>query len=229
MKKLFALLLLPSLAFAGKIGENYIGIGTYHQTYSYDVRTNPNIGSWDAEFDGFGFSIGGNLNLSQLDDKKWGADLSLGYSQADLSPNSEAVDFLTTFGVSSTEANSDIKVKSFGLNLIPYTKLGDGILFASLGFGRAETNDDKESGLVLGAGYEISSGKFTITPTFSHISLDTPQSDQMTFGVKTNYKLSHNLNLLLGYSHTDADNLIDDGLTIDPSANTFSAGLSYNF
>jgi hypothetical protein len=25
MKKLFALLLLPSLAFAGKIGENYVG------------------------------------------------------------------------------------------------------------------------------------------------------------------------------------------------------------
>jgi len=26
MKKLFALLLLPSLAFAGKIGENYVGV-----------------------------------------------------------------------------------------------------------------------------------------------------------------------------------------------------------
>ena len=27
MKKLFALLLLPSIAFAGKIGENYVGAG----------------------------------------------------------------------------------------------------------------------------------------------------------------------------------------------------------
>ena len=26
MKKLFALLLLPSIAFAGKIGENYVGV-----------------------------------------------------------------------------------------------------------------------------------------------------------------------------------------------------------
>lgn len=231
MKKFFALLLLPSIAFAGKIGENYVGIGTFNNTNSADIRTSPSVGSWDAEWDGWGFTLGGNLNLKSLDSSSWGADIYFVYTQIDLEPNSEAVDYLTDAGSSSP--NDDLESSSFGINLRPYTKLGDGLIFASLGFGRSESDDVKESGLSLGAGYELTLDKISLRPQITHVSLDEPIGDQTSFGLIANYELSDKINLILAYRHTKAEdiNLEVSGVDvkIDQSANTFDIGISYEF
>lgn len=229
MKNICTLLLLPSIAFAGKIGENYIGIGTYNNTQSADIRTSPNVASWDAEFDGWGLTLGGNLNLKSLDVSPWGADISFAYAQADLKPNSEAVDYLTDVG--ATSPNDDLESSSFGINLRPYTKLDGGLIFASLGFGRMEVDGTKESGLTLGAGYELSFDKLSLRPQITHVSLDDPIGDQTSFGLIANFELSEKINLILGYRHTKAEDfnfeLYGIDVNVDQKSNTFDIGISY--
>lgn len=232
MKKLFTLLLLPPLAFAGKIGENYVGFGSGHITQSFEVRTSPNNISWDAEYDGWAFSFGGNFNLSAPDkNKQWGADVLLSFSSADLEPNADAVDYLTA--IQSTNPSRDLEVTSLSGALRPFMTLGEGKLFGSFGFGRVENDDSKETGLLLGAGYEATFDKITITPSISHTSLDDDLTDTLSFGVSANYELTEKLDFVFGYSHTITDDVsfIYSGETvnIEPSSDTFAFGLTYNF
>jgi hypothetical protein len=232
MKKLLALLLLPSLAFAAKIGENYVGFGIGHTTQSIDVRTSPNNLSWDAEYDGWAFSFGGNFNLSAPDkNKQWGADVLFSFSSADLEPNADAIDYLTA--INSTNPSRDLEVNSLSGTLRPFITLGEGKLFCSLGFGRVENDDSKETGLVLGAGYEATFDKITITPSITHTSLDDGLTDSLSYGVSANYELTEKLDFVLGYSHTITDDVsfVYSGETVnlEPYANTFAFGLTYNF
>jgi hypothetical protein len=57
MKKLFALLLLPSLAFAGNIGKNYVGAKLGATNFGVDIS------GVDVELDGFSFRLGGNYKI----------------------------------------------------------------------------------------------------------------------------------------------------------------------
>ena len=240
MKKLFALLLLPSLAFAGKIGENYIGIGSGFITQSLDIRTTPNNFSWDAEYDGWAFSIGGNFNLAApANDRNWGTDVSLSFATADLEPNTDAINYVSTIntalGISNSTNNpqKDLEITSFSGTLTPFILLGDGKLFASVGFGRTEMDDSKETGLLLGGGYQATFDKLTLTPSIAHVSLDNDLSDSFSYGIDISYELTKTLDLILGYSHSESDKISyavnNETVNIDPSSDTFTFGITYNF
>ena len=240
MKKLFALLLLPSIAFAGKIGENYVGVGSGFIKQSLDIRTTPSNLSWDSEYDGWAFSFGVNFNLAApSNERSWGTDVSFSYTTADLEPNSEAINYVTAvnaaLGIPNSNNNpqKDLEVTSFTGTLTPFVMLGDGKLFASLGFGRSEMDDSKETGLLLGAGYQATFDKLTLTPSITHTSLDNDLSDSFSYGIEISYELTKTLDLILGYSHSESDKISykinNETVNIDPSADVLAFGITYNF
>ena len=110
MKKLFALLLLPSLAFAGNIGKNYVGASVGYMSSNFEVA------SVDFDFDGFAFGLGGNFNAVPLS-SSYGADISISFAQGSgLEGNSNVTNALG--------ANVEIDSTSMVLAFRPFTKLG---------------------------------------------------------------------------------------------------------
>ena len=77
MKKLLALLILPSVAFAGKIGENYLGLEL--GSTNFDFGASWGTGSVSGDANGFSFGIGGNYNLYEKEDANYGVDLSIAF------------------------------------------------------------------------------------------------------------------------------------------------------
>ena len=78
MKKLFALLLLPSIAFAGKIGENYVGVELGSSSIGFAYSDNdPTSVAIDSS--GFSWEISANYNIYKPNAGKYGADLYLSY------------------------------------------------------------------------------------------------------------------------------------------------------
>ncbi len=77
MKKILSLLLLPRLVFAGKIGENYVGVelGSTNFDFKYSDPTH----SVATDANGFSWSISGNYNLYQPNTAQYGVDLGLTY------------------------------------------------------------------------------------------------------------------------------------------------------
>ena len=110
MKKLFALLLLPSLAFAGKIGENYVGakIG--------QGATGLEISGIDVDWDGFAFKLNGDYNLYSA--VNYGSDLN--------------IDFISGSSLDGP-LGTDADLSKFEAILRPYIKFSDLIFFANLG------------------------------------------------------------------------------------------------
>ena len=168
MKKLLALLILPSLGFGGSIGSNYFAVGGGY------LNNNIEVSGVDLGFDGFAFGLGANFNAIPLtDDSSYGMDLSISFSQgSDLEGDSVVTSLFNT--VVELESSSLIIAAK------PYTKFGDNIVFANLGYSYAknklsaagESLSDTDSAFVLGVGTEFEFESISFGPSVNWIFND---------------------------------------------------------
>ena len=229
MKKLFALFLLPSIAFAGNIGKNYIGAGVGY------ISSNFEIASVDFDFDGFAYGLGANFNAVPLS-SSYGADISISFTQGSgLEGNSNVTNL---YG-----ANVEIDSTSLVLALRPFTKLGSNIVFADLAYSYAKTEldvagvktADSDSAFALGVGTEIDLNNITFTPSLTWIFNDNEAasnidlSDAISLSLPFDYHYNEKLDISLSYSHLFYDSFTFGGLSIKPSGDAFSLGVKYKY
>ena len=244
MKKLFALLLLPSIAFAGKIGENYVGVelGTSNIDFTYAEAA----GSVSTDGDGFSWAISGNYNLYNAGTENYGLDLGLSYF------NTSADDTASDTGGTKWTTDTDLSV--FSLILRPYYDLGSFKIFADLGLFNQDieidikhSSTDKASGdsseFLYGVGFELDLGeKFSIQPSVAWT--ESPNlivasgstllgSDTVTFAIPVSYRYSKNIDITASYSSVSNDDFVHS-TTKTTKANseptsTLAIGIDYKF
>jgi hypothetical protein len=229
MKKLFALLLLPSIAFAGNIGKNYVGAGVGY------ISSNFEIASVDFDFDGFAYGLAANFNAIPLS-SSYGADISISFAQGSgLEGNSNVTN---AFG-----ANVEIDSTSMVLALRPFTKLGGNIVFADIAYsyGKSELDvagvktADSDSALALGVGTEIDLNNITCTPSLTWIFNDNEAasnvdlSEAISLSLPFDYHYNEKLDVSFSYSHLFYDSFTFEGASIKPSGDAFSLGVKYKY
>jgi hypothetical protein len=244
MKKLFALLFLPSLAFAGKIGENYVGVelGSTNIDFGYSDSGSTNVAT-DAN--GFSWEISGNYNLYQPTAEKYGADLMLSYFSA--SGDDSAKDN----GDQTWKTDTDVSIFKVGLR--PHYDIGGFKIFVDLGLLHQDyemdiINDDtaKVSGdsseFLYGAGFELSSGKFVLTPSVAWA--ETPSlktsggdtyngNDTVTFSIPVSYSYSQNIDITASFSAINNDDFTRTQGTrwekVKSESTSWGLGIDYKF
>ena len=229
MKNLFVLLLLPSIAFAGNIGKNYIGASVGY------ISSNFEVASVDFEFDGFAFGLGANFNAVPLS-SSYGADISISFAQGSgLEGNSNVTNALG--------ANAEVDSTSLVLALRPFTKLGSNIVFADLAYsyGKSELDvagfktTDSDSAFALGVGTEIDLNNLTFTPSLTWIFNDNEAASQIdlseaiSLSLPFDYHYNEKLDISFSYSHLFYDSFTVSGVSIKPSGDAFSLGVKYKF
>ena len=229
MKKLIALLLLPSIAFAGNVGKNYVGAGLGY------ISSNFEVAAVDFDFDGFAYSLGANFNAVPLS-SSYGADISISFAQGSgLEGNSNVTNALG--------ANVEIDSTSMVLALRPFTKLGGNIVFADLGYsyGKSELDvagvktSDSDSAFALGIGTEIDLNNLTFTPSLTWIFNDNEAasnvdlSDAISLSLPFDYHYSEKLDISFGYTHVFYDSYTFQGASIEPSGDAFILGIKNKY
>jgi len=229
MKKLFVLLLLPSIAFAGNIGKNYVGAGVGYMSSNFEIA------SVDYDFDGFAFGLGANFNAVPLS-SSYGADISISFAQGSgLEGNSNVTNAMG--------ANVEIDSTSVVLALRPFTKLGGNIVFADLGYsyGKSELDvagvktADSDSAFALGIGTEIELNNITFTPALTWIFNDNEAasnvdlSEAISLSLPFDYHYSEKLDISFSYSHLFYDSFSFGGASIKPSGDAFTLGVKYKY
>lgn len=243
MKKLFALLLLPSLAFAGKIGENYVGVEL--GATSIDFKRIDAGGAVSTDANGFSWEISGNYNLYQPGAENYGLDLLLSYA------NGSGDDSGTHTGTNVTWT-SDSDISLFSVALRPHYDLGGFKIFADLGLFHQDIEIDvknpdttKVSGdsseFIYGGGFELTSGKFAISPSFSWTespSLKTSGgdtyngNDTMTFSIPVSYSYSNNIDITASFSAVNNDDFINASTSAEKvvsESTSWGIGIDYKF
>jgi hypothetical protein len=250
MKKLFTLLLLPSIAFAGKIGENYVGVelGSTNIDFGYSDNDPTNVAT-DAN--GFSWEISGNYNLYQPSAEKYGADLILSYFSA--SGDDSAKDNKTRTW------NTDTDVSVFNVVLRPHYDIGGFKIFVDLGLFHQDLEQDikitdstnntsinKVSGdsseFLYGAGFELSSGKFVLTPSVAWAESPSVKTsdgdtfngnDTLTFSIPVSYSYSQNIDITASFSSINNDDFTRtqgaDWAKVKSESTSWGIGIDYKF
>ena len=211
MKKLFAFLLLPSLAFAGKIGENYVGASLGDYTWENINTSNP------IDVSGLSFEIRGNYALHS--GVSYGADLSL--------------QFLSANGLDGTPAIIDVDITKFDILLRPYYTFQDIKLFANLGLSSlsADMNGVElidDSAFLPGVGFEFSIDKITFSPAVNFVDYGIP-AEGMTWSLPLQYQINDSIDALFKYEGSNLDDYISSGVRQENELSTWSLGIDYKF
>ena len=211
MKKLLALLLLPSLAFAGNIGENYVGASLGDYTWENINTSNP------IDVSGLSFEIRGNYALHS--GVSYVADLSL--------------QFLSANGLDGTPAIIDVDITKFDILLRPYYTFQDIKLFANLGLSSlsADMNGVElidDSAFLPGVGFEFSIDKITFSPAVNFVDYGIP-AEGMTWSLPLQYQINDSIDALFKYEGSNLDDYISSGVRQENELSTWSLGIDYKF
>jgi opacity protein-like surface antigen len=218
MKKLFALLLLPSIAFAGKIGENYVGakIG--------QGATGLEISGVDFDWDGFAFKLNGNYNF--YSDAKYGTDLN--------------IDFISGSSLDGP-VGTKADVSKFEGVLRPYMIISEITLFANLGVVAAdlEIKADDFTGKIdktifsPGVGIEFSLDKLSVAPSIDWVDFDSTNAKGIFVTIPASYAFQDNISITLEYemaSFDSFDTTIDgDDVRAEYIYDSLMVGIDYKF
>ena len=242
MKKILSLLLLPSLVFAGKIGENYVGVELGSTNFDFKFSDPTNSVATDAN--GFSWSFSGNYNLYQPNTAQYGVDLGLSYLNG--SGDDSAID---TDGDTWT---TDTDLSVFTLTIRPHYNLGAFKVFADLGL----VNQDYEvkvnttnlsgdsSEFFYGLGFELSlSEKFSIQPsvTFNDsVNITTSESPPATFNgndtvaylIPVSYSYSEHIDITASFSAINNDDFVSSTTStvkVKSESTSWGIGIDYKF
>jgi hypothetical protein len=221
MKKFFALLLLPSIAFAGKIGENYVSAQVGFADVGFEVL--------DTEFtwDGFAFELAGNVAL--VTEESYGLDLHLSLLHA---PSLEG------------PGSSETDVTFLNGLARPYIHLGSSKIFANLAFSKASWELNGESQLddtefSPGLGIEFSSDKLTIAPSIDYVNYgegiplgngDTWEDGRaLIYTIPVSFQYSEKVDVTFKYEIADFEELSLNGLNNGYIYDSFMFGIDYKF
>ena len=229
MNKILLLFLLPTLTFAGNIGSNWAGAGIGYLSTGYEIN------SVDYDFEGFSYGFGTSFNVVPLN--TYGVDISLGFSQASgLEGNSNVTNLLG--------ANADIDSSAFTMNLRPFAKLGESIVFADLGYSYAKSEVDvtggtktsnSSSALAFGLGAEIDLAPLTFTPSITWIFNDTDATNQfdlseaISLAIPLDYHINEIIDISFSYNHVFYDSFNVGANSITPSSDSFLLGFKYKY
>jgi hypothetical protein len=244
MKKLFALLLLPSIAFAGKIGENYVGVEL--GSTNFDFKYTETAGSVSTDANGFSWEISGNYNLYDPSSEKYGLDIMLSYY------NGSGDDTGVPTSGSSTPWTTDTELSIFTAILRPHYDLGGFKVFLDLGLFHQDieidikhSSTDKATGdsteFVYGAGFELDLGdKFSIQPSISWTESPNVNSssnsfkgnDTVTFSIPVSYSYSENIDITASFGAVNNDDFIHTTTSttkVTTESTTWGIGIDYKF
>lgn len=226
MKKLFALLLLPSLAFAGKIGEKYIGAAIGIANVGFDGIYAPAYPT--KEWDGFSFEIFGNLPI--VEENTYGIDLYGSFlSGSSLEgPDNSKADMHFLKGLART-----------------YLKINEFSIFANLGFSSGTWKIDgveqvDDSTFSPGIGFETSIDKFTISPSIDRVNFGSgtviapgtvwEPGDGIIYTIPLSYQLNDKISLKIKYELGDFSEFIEsDGTKNEAIYDSLMFGIDYKF
>ena len=249
MKCITTLLLLPSVIFAGKIGENYLGAGLGASSIDFKYADSAASGTRvSTDANDFSFNLKGNYNLYESG-SNYGVDIPLFFlnaSGADSSPDSDGDIWKT---------DTDFSVFSLGLR--PHYSFGNFKVFADLGllYVDIETKINWEDGnssnassdgtkFNYGFGVEIElTEKLSIQPiiTWSETeNLVTTSStygredysgdDLLSFTIPVSYSYSEKIDITASFMMVDLDEFKDSaGDMIEIEKGSWSIGLDYKF
>jgi opacity protein-like surface antigen len=213
MRKLFALLLLPSIAFAGKIGENYVGakLGSTNAGIS--------VAGVDVEWDGFSFKLNGNYNTYNKD--SYGIDLNL--------------DFVSGSGLDGP-LNTSGDVTKFEALLRPHMTLSEIKIFANLGVSVADlelkvspnTYSVDESSFSPGLGFELSFNELTFTPSVDWVDYDTT-AEGVFINLPISYEYNDKVSITFEYEVASFDDVTISGTKYEYIFDSLMIGLDYKF
>ena len=211
MKKLFALLLLPSIAFAGKIGENYVGVSLGDYTWE-NINTSTPI-----EVSGLSFELRANYALHS--GGSYGADLS--------------AQFLSANGLDGTPALIEVDVTKFDILVRPFYTLQDIKLFANLGLSSLSSDMNgieliDENAFLAGVGFEFSIDKITFSPAVNFVDYGIP-AEGMTWSLPLQYQVNDSIDALFKYEGSNLDDFISSGVRQENELSTWSLGIDYRF
>ena len=244
MKKLFALLLLPSIAFAGKIGENYVGVEL--GSTNFDFKYTQTAGSVSTDANGFSWEISGNYNLYDPSSENYGLDIMLSYY------NGSGDDTGVPTSGSSTPWTTDTELSVFTVILRPHYDLGGFKVFLDLGLFNQDiemdiknSSTDKANGdsteFVYGAGFELGLGdKFSIQPSISWTespniksSLNTYNgNDTVAYSIPVSYSYSDNIDITASFSAINNDDFTNTTTStekVTSESTSWGIGIDYKF
>jgi hypothetical protein len=211
MKKLFALLLLPSLAFAGKIGENYVGVSLGDFKWE-NTNTTQNI-----DMSGLAFELKANYSIYQ--NKGYGVDI---YAE-----------FLSANGLDGTPALVEVDFSKFDALVRPYYKVQEIVIFANLGVsslssdvGGIELID--KSAFIPGVGLELSVDKLTFSPYVDFVDYGDPASG-IFWILPLHYQINSNIGASFKFLGSGLDDYVSSGVTQENDVTSWSLGLDYKF
>jgi hypothetical protein len=241
MKKLFTLLLLPSLAFAGKLGENYLGVelGSSDIEFRYSDAS-PNKVTTDAK--GFSWEISGNYNIYKSSGKKYAADLLLSYYNG--SGKKSATD------TDGDKWTTDTELSVLTAVVRPYYDFGSFKAFANLGVINQDievdipTSSSKVNGdsteFLYGLGFEVAFGKLSVTPEFSwskspdlKTSTETFKGkDLLTFSIPVSLSYWDKIDITASYNTIDNDDSPNSSTAttkVKSETSSWGIGIDYKF
>ena len=242
MKKLFALLLLPSLAFAGKIGENYVGVEL--GSTNFDFKYSETGGSVSTDANGFSWEISGNYNLYDPNSQNYGLDLWLSYSNGSGDDSGVPTNNSATW-------TTDTELSLFSVCLRPHYDLGGFKIFADLGLINKDfemdikhdstdkaTSDSTE--FLYGAGFEICSGNFAISPRISWTDSPNIKStsntyngkDTVAYSIPVSYSYSEKIDITASFSAINNDDFVHSTTStskVTLESTSWGIGIDYKF
>ena len=211
MKKLFALLLLPSIAFAGKIGENYVGASLGDYTWENESSSNP------IDVSGLSFELRANYALHS--GASYGADLS--------------AQFLSANGLDGSPALIEVDITKFDILLRPYYTFQDIKIFANLGLSSLSADASgleliDENAFLPGVGLEFSIDKISFSPAVNFVDYGIP-AEGMTWSLPLQYQINDSIDALFKFEGSGLDDYISSGVRQENELSTWSLGIDYKF
>jgi hypothetical protein len=243
MKKIIALMLLPSFAFAGKLGENYVGAELGSSDIEFIRTATGDKVTTDST--GFSWEISGNYNIYNPSDKKYAADLLLSYYTGSGKKSATST--------SNTKWTTDTELSVLTAVVRPYYDLGSFKVFADLGVSAQDYEIDvtqsggseKVSGdsteFSYGVGFEVASGKLSLTPSVSWSespSIKGPtagtykSSDSVSFIIPVSYSYSDKIDITASYrsiDNDDAPNKTTPTSKVKTETSSWGIGIDYKF
>ena len=247
MKKLFALLLLPSIAFAGKIGENYVGVelGSTNIDFGYNSSGNDSVAS-DAN--GFSWSISGNYNIYQPSSEQYGVDLTASYSNGSGDDSAKNTKDDQTWTI-------DSEISSFVATIRPHYDFAGFKVFLDLGLlyldlesviknPSTTTAAGDSTEFLYGVGFELDLGdKFSLQPSINWS--ETPNlkttsdtyvgKDTLSFNIPISYTYSDRLDITASFSAINNDDFAHSANTstsfrnVKSESSSWGLGIDYKF